>query len=247
MEEIQHVHIISAGESIHKTFPKAINEFKMNRAIIIVEDGVFSDGAGEHSSLIIQSIEKVKEIADKLEKSLEIKRIPDISLKNVRNAVLEIFNDQPNATFYFNITGGTKVLSNGLFMMSIWIDGTTYHVGESGQLQILTIPKIHIDSITKNVNYITILEILTNSKDKEILQKNLYFTMKDSYKPLREDDKKLKRTLSKGTLSKWICDLNSWGLVSQEYIENSKKEKKIKITDDGIFTFKYINAANKRK
>lgn len=246
VEERQHVHIISAGESIHKTFPKAINEFKMNKAIIIAEESVFSEGAGGHSPLIFQSINQVKEIANKLEKSVEIKRIPEISLNNIRNAVLEIFNDQPKAIFYFNITGGTKVLSNGLFMMSIWIDGITYHVGESGQLQILTIPKIHVDSITKNINYISILEIITNSKDKEILQKKLYFTMKENYKPLREENKKLKRTLSRGTLSKWIYDLISWGLVSEEYVENSKKEKKIKITDDGIFTLKYIKAADKR-
>jgi hypothetical protein len=246
VEERQHVHIISAGESIHKTFPKAIHEFKMNKAIIIVEDNVFYDGAGGHSTLIIQSIDEVKKTADKLEIAFEIKRIPDISLKNIRNAVLEIFNDQTNAIFYFNITGGTKVLSNGLFMMSIWIEGTTYHVGESGQLQILTIPKIHTENITKNSNYIFILEILTNSKDKEILLKNLYSTMKDAYKPLREENKKLKRTLSRGTLSKWIYDLISWGLVSEEYVENSRKEKKIKITDDGIFTLKYIKAANKR-
>jgi hypothetical protein len=70
--------------------------------------------------------------------------------------------------------------------------------------------------------------------------------MKDNYKPLKEENNKLKRTLSRGTLSKWIYDLISCGLVSEEYVENNKKEKKIKITDDGIFTLKFITAANKR-
>ena len=37
MESIKHIHIISGEESIHKTFTRAIDEFKMSKAIIIVE------------------------------------------------------------------------------------------------------------------------------------------------------------------------------------------------------------------
>ncbi len=246
MNLVEHIHIISAGESIHKTFPTAINEFKMDKVIIIVENEIFTNPNIGRNPLITTSINEVKTIADMLNKSFEIKYIPSISLENIRNAVLDIFNEHPKSNFYFNITGGTKILSNGLFMMSIWIGGVTYYVDESGSLQILTIPKIKIENIEKNPNFITLLETLSIYENKGILQKILFDKMKKEYKPIKEVNKISKRDLSRGTLSKWIQDLTSWGLITTEYVENSKKEKMIKLTDDGLFTLKFVKASNKR-
>ncbi len=246
MENKEHIHIISSGETIHETFPISINELKMDRAIILVEDDVFRDSDNKHHPLIRESITKVEELAGILKKSFEIKRIPGISLENIRNAVLDIFNQYPDAVYYFNITGGTKVLSNGLFMMSIWLEGTAYHVGEGGKFQILAVPKIHVEDIKKNENYISILEILADSKENIMPQKKLFIEMEHKYKPIREIHRKLKKSLSRGTLSKWIQDLILWGIVEEDYIKNNKKEKLLKITEDGIFTLKFINAARKR-
>lgn len=246
MENREHIHIISSGETIHETFPISINELKMDRAIILVEDDVFRDSDNIHHPLIRESITKVEEFAAILKKSFEIKRIPGISLENIRNAVLDVFNQYPDAVYYFNITGGTKVLSNGLFMMSIWLEGTAYHVGEDGKFQILAVPKIHVDDIQKNENYISILEILASSKKYEMLLKELFIAMEKEYMPLREGDRKAKRNLSRGTLSKWIHDLILWGIVTEDFKKDNKKEKKIKITEDGVFTLKFIKAARKR-
>jgi hypothetical protein len=247
VENKDHIHIISSGETIHETFPISINELKMDRAIILVEDDVFRDSDNKHHPLIRESITIVEELAGILKKSFEIKRIPGISLENIRNAVLDIFNQYPDAVYYFNITGGTKVLSNGLFMMSIWLEGSAYHVGEDGKFQILAVPKIHVEDLKKNENYISILEILVRSEKNKKPLKELFTEMEKEYKPLREGDRKAKRNLSRGTLSKWIHDLISWGLVTEEFKKDNKKEKNIKITDDGIFTLKFIRVARKRE
>jgi hypothetical protein len=247
MDDTKHIHIISAGESIHKTFPKAVNEFKVDRAIVIVEEGVFKNPNIERNSLIINSIDEVNKISKILNKSFEIKYIPSISLENIRDAVLDIFNKHTNSNFYFNITSGTKILSNGLFMMSMWIEGTTYYINEDSSLQILTIPKMKVKNIEKNINYITILDLLSKSENNEILQKRLFLKIRDEYKPVKQINQKTKRNLSRGTLSKWLFDMVSWGLITVDYFEDNKKEKVIKITHDGIFALKFINATNCKK
>lgn len=245
MDNREHIHLISSGETIHETFPKSIKELKMDRAIIIVEQGVFGNSDNKHHPRIRESISQVEKLAQMLNIPIERKIIQNISLDSIRNAVLDVFSQYPSAVYYFNITGGTKVLSNGLFMMSIWLDGTAYHVGEDGKFQILAVPKIHVEDIKKNENYISILEILEKSREHEMSHKDLFNNMKNVYKPLRGINNIAKRNLSRGTLSKWIQDLISWGLVSQEFFKD-KKEKKVKITDDGIFTFKFIKSASRR-
>lgn len=246
MDNREHIHLISSGETIHETFPKSIKELKMDRAIILVEEDVFGNSGNIHHPLIRESINQVEKLAKMLNITYDIKLIPSISLENIRNAVLDVFNQYPNAVYYFNITGGTKVLSNGLFMMSIWLDGTAYHVGEDGKFQILAVPKIHVEDIKKNENYISILEILEKSREHEMPQKELFNNMKNEYKPLRKPNAKTKRNLSRGTLSKWIQDLISWDLVNQEYFKDNK-EKRVRITGDGIFTLKFIKAAERTK
>jgi hypothetical protein len=244
MKSMEHIHIISAGESIHKTFPKAVNEFKIDCVIIVVEENVFKNPDFGRNSLIINAINEVQNLAFILEKSFEIKNIPSITLEAIRDAILEIFTTYNKSKFYFNITGGTKILSNGLFMMSIWINGKTYYIDENGSIQILTTPKIKIENVGKNINYVILLNILASHKNSGILQKHLFIKMKEEYKPIRENTRKMKRNLSRGTLSKWINDLYKWGLLSTNYAKDNKKEKVISITNDGLFALNFIRASN---
>lgn len=68
--------------------------------------------------------------------------------------------------------------------------------------------------------------------------------MKEEYKPIRENNRKMKRNLSRGTLSKWINDLYKWGLLCTNYAKDNKKEKVINITNDGLFALNFIKASN---
>lgn len=247
-----HIHLISAGENIHVTFPKSIDEFKMDKAIVIVENKVFENDENPHYPKIRESISEVKKIASITSKSFEIKRIEKIDLENIRNVVIETFSENPDSKFYFNITGGTKVLSNGLFLMSIWLDGTAYHFGEFGEFQILSVPKIHIEDIQKNKNYISILKILTNSKNKEIKQKELFQKLGEEYKPLKNQKEtnrnkdETRMELHRGTLSRWLQELEEWKLLDIIYVQGNRKEKIIKINSDGIFALRFFETIRKR-
>jgi hypothetical protein len=246
MDSNSHVHIIASGENNHNTIPLAINEFKMDKAVVVVEKKVFDEPeANKHNPAIIQSIKKVEEMVNSTNKKFELKFVDVISLNTVRDAVLEIVNENRGATFYFNVSGGTKVLSNGLFMMAIWLDGIAYHVGEDKLLQRLIIPRVHSDEIRKNENYISILEILAKSRSMEKLRKDLYPEMKSHYVPIRDVGKITKRQLAQGTLTKWTIDLENWGLIQIGNPEGNRKDKLYKLTDDGLFTLKFIQATSR--
>jgi DNA-binding PadR family transcriptional regulator len=68
--------------------------------------------------------------------------------------------------------------------------------------------------------------------------------MVDSYKPIREMGIS-KRSLAQGTLTKWTVDLEQWGLITIDNPKNNRKDKIYTITDDGIFTLKFITATTK--
>lgn len=248
MPPVKHVHIVASGENNDKTMPEAIDKFQMDRAIIIMEKGVREHpDSNSHYPKILASIEKVEKMMKPLGKKLDIKEIDDISLGSVRDAVLEILDEYSGATFYFNVSGGTKVLSNGLFMMAIWIDGIIYHVGADNKLQRLIIPRVHSEEIRKNENYLTILDILSKSVKREKLRKDIFPELKEKYKPIRVVGKKNKRDLAQGTLTKWTIDLENWGLIKIENPEGNRKDKIYRLTDDGLFTLKYIKAVSKKK
>ena len=89
------IHIISAGESIHKTYPVAIKkELKdITRTYVIVEKGVFFDSLDDdekkHAAkkAIQAAIEKVERISKEMDIPFHQKIIDTISIENVRDAV----------------------------------------------------------------------------------------------------------------------------------------------------------------
>jgi hypothetical protein len=172
----------------------------------------------------------------------EIKVISHISLETIRDSVLEILEKHPDAKYYFNISGGTKVLSIGLFVMSLWLEGTAYHIDSSNHFQKLTVPKMHVKDISQNPNYVNILEILKKSPGNKLSRIQLFTTLKDKYQPVRELKGKDERKLTGGVLTKLISNLIKWGLVEEGYKEGSKKEKEYMITEDGLFALKFMKS-----
>jgi hypothetical protein len=263
VNDVEHIHILSSGEHINDTFKVSYGKFDLTKVRIIVESGIYGKLDSDRNKGINNAIDEVKKICSLMNKDCDVKLIDKISINDIRDAVLEIVNEFPvSSQYYFNITGGTKVLSNGLFLMAIWLNGTIYHVGEDGVFQKLIVPKMHAEHVEKNPNYTTILDILYNykiktgkflmkkndklGKDVNMLQKDLYKKMKLKYVRIRVQDKKNKRTLQYGTLSKWLQDLNEWDLIKINNPEDNRKLKNVEITEDGIFTLKFIQAMEKK-
>lgn len=249
MTENEIIHIMSAGANIHNTFPVAITEISpATKIYVIVEDNVYEDVTDEKRQKMLvdirDSIKTLKEIAKRFVKNgVQEIRTPDDSLERTRDAVIKIYSENQGARFFVNLSGGTKMLSIGLFMIGLWIDAIPYLVDLKSQPRKLSVPKIHIKDLTENPNRVLILKKLDETKSKWMTRKDLFDKVAKEYIPIRERERK-KMTLKPGTFSSLISSLFEWELISEEFKEGSKKEKVYRITPDGEFTLNFINLKN---
>lgn len=245
MNENELIHIISAGANIHNTFPVAVNEISgATKLFIIVEDRVYENtgnvGLQKIRDDIKDSIEQLKTIATPFVKNgVHEIRIPEDSLEYVRDAVIKIYSESQNSKFFFNVSGGTKLLSIGLFVMALWIEAVPYIVDQNSQARKLSIPKIHIKDLTENPNRVLILIKLKEKLSEGLTRKDLFTEVEKEYIPIRERGKK-KRELKQGTFNALIESLLEWNLIRVTYKKGSKKEKQYYITPDGEFTLNFV-------
>jgi hypothetical protein len=260
MERQERIHIIASGANIGKTVHLAIKEEPhISRIFVIVEKDICRDSSKDSEARknlkksIRDAISEVREISRRMKIHFETILIDTITIESVRDAVLSIYDTYPDSEYSFNISGGTKPLSNGLFLMSIWVQGTVYHTPTDDTIQRLFIPKMHPKDISQNVNYGEILDCLSGSakNSPEITGeagRDIYREMKKRYTPIRETgDRKTKRTYARGTLTKNLATLIEWGLVSEMDHPKSKKEKMYSITEDGKFALKFFLMQKKKK
>ena len=251
MTENEIIHIMSAGANIHNTFPVAINKISSaTKVYVIVEDDVYEDVTDEKRQKMLvdirNSIKTLKEIAKPfVENGVHEIKIPDDSLECTRDAVIKIYSENQGARFFFNLSGGTKMLSIGLFMMGLWIDAVPYVVDLDSQPRKLSVPKIHIKDLTENPNRVLILTKLNETKSKSMTRKDLFDKAAKEYIPIRERERK-KMELKQGTFNSLVASLLEWELISEEFKEGSKKEKVYRITPDGEFTLNFIEIKNSR-
>lgn len=260
MELTEHVHFLLAGEHAHETYPLVIKGKGITRTFVIVEKniGKISPKADidqtELTKKIHAAIRKVRTKSEEMDITCETLQIESVSLESIRDAVLEVFFRYPDARYSFNITGGTKLHSIGLFVMSLWLAGEVYYTPTKSDIYKLAIPKMKVKELSGNPNYIEILKVLAPpAKTKEkgspraVTRKDLLNEMKKRYKPVRDiGDKKTKRELGSGTLTKLLANMLEWDLVIEEFRSGSKKEKIYKITQDGEFALKFFLTQQKR-
>lgn len=252
MPEDEIIHVISAGASVHKTFPVAVNEIsRATKVYIIVEDRVYKDSEDkdkqEMREAIRNSINELKKIAAPFVKNgIHEKKIPEDTLEYVRDAIIEIYSENLNAKFFFNVSGGTKLLSIGLFLMGLWIEAVPYLVDQDSQARKLSVPRVHIKDLTENPNRVLILKKLKEQKSKKLSRKELFDKAKEEYIPIRERDRK-KMELKQGTFNALIESLIEWGFIDATNKEGSKKEKEYYITPDGEFTLNFVQLKQNTK
>lgn len=255
MTDGEHIHIISAGESIHKTYPISINQLEnITRTFVIVEDDIFIDSDSDSERLkatkprIREAISTVQQISEVMKIPCMVQKIDSVTLDAIRDVVLDIYAQYPGAKFSFNISGGTKPLSIGLFVMSVWLEGEAYHTpGEKIAIQKLSIPKMHVKDVSTNPNYVQILKLLSPYGEAGLLRKLLQVEFSKKYVPIREkDEKKTKRVFHSAILSKYLSSLVEWNLVKERYKSGSKKEKIYSITSDGILALRFIEIRGKK-
>jgi len=254
MDEREHIHFITSGEHIHETYPLVVKGKDITRTYVIVEKeiGTISPkhdiDPKDLNKKIQTAIQKVKTKSEEMDIAFEVIQIESVTIESIRDAILEVYNKFPDARYSFNITGGTKLHSIGLFVMSLWLMGEVYYTPTKTSILKLALPKMQIKDLSGNPNYIEILKALAPSprtREKAgiriVSRKDLLVEMKKRYKPIRDiGDKKTKRELGSGTLTKLLATMIEWGLIAEEFRPGSKKEKVYSIAPDGEFALKFF-------
>ena len=249
MSEDEIIHVISAGASIHKTFPVAVNEIsRATKVYVIVENKVYEDSEDKNKQEMREAIqnsinELIKIAAPFVKNGIHEKKISEDTLEYIRDAIIEIYSEKRNAKFFFNVSGGTQLVSIGLFLMGLWIEAIPYVVDQDSQARRLSIPRIHIKDLTENPNRVLILKKLKGQKSKKLSRKNLFDKVSEEYIPIRERQRK-KMELKQGTFNALIDNLIQWGFIDVTYKKGSKKEKEYSITPDGEFTLNFVQVQN---
>lgn len=255
----ENILILSAGENIHNTFPVCFSELpSLDEIYIIVEEDVCRDNSGdseykrETKPKIRTAIREVCDLSKKLKRTCHVTTIQDTSLESVRDTVLMIARDHPEAHITFNISGGTKMLSVSLFLMALWIDADVCLTPRESELIPLSIPRMHLDDVTKKANNLSVLRILSSSlegsssRGEWMLRRDLTTKLQEVYVAERYDgDKKTDRVLSRSTFTKILDPLITWNLIERRDNPKNKRECQYRITHDGLFTLRFVDAQNR--
>lgn len=254
-----HVHFISSGENIHNTFPTTLRSLNgITDVVIVVEESIFQDDPNDSPHLketkpkLRESIEGVCEICEKARIHCTVARTPDTTLECVRDSILPLTVNRPDAKLSFNLSGGTKMLTLSLYTLAIWLDGDVYLTPRSGNFEHFSIPKMHLNDVRDNPNLTTALFYLgdnnvNNSTFTEEqnwkLGKDFARYMKNNYTPKKsEDDRKMDRKPNRSSISKFIFRLEEWDLIEERVSPKSKREKEYRITRDGLFALAILRA-----
>lgn len=260
-----HLHVISAGEHIHETFTTTMKNLNgITDVGVVVEENIYAENSSDSDYLKItkprirEAISEVRKICETLSVNFHLIKIPNTSLLSVRDAILlSISNNSAESRLSFNLSGGTKMLSLSLFVMAIWLDGEIYLTPSSSQLEELLIPKMHLNDVRKNPNYVNALKILgKNSKsgsDKKYVAewmqgRDFSRIMKEEYERVRfPGDNSAKTKPNRGSITKIVIPLEEWGLIEERYRPGSRRDKEYRLSNDGMFALSILQSEERNK
>lgn len=239
------IHIISAGRGMIETFKTALNKYHIGIIVIFKEDPIKGKFNKESEDEINQAIAEIKRISSDIGIIFTTRLVRQDDMNEVRDKVLELKNEYPTGEFFFNLTHGRKVLPLFLMTMAVWLDGIPYYIDREQHVMEFNIPRMHAAEISANPNYITILGILSKAvsgNSKFVRYKEVFEEVSKTLIP--KDSQKAGRPgrLHVGTFSKWIRRLVDSQLIEQRFEKGSYKTKVLSITNDGVFTYKFMQS-----
>ena len=187
MDPQEHIHIISAGECIHKTYPAVLKDLRtVTHTFIFAEKEVYVNSARDDTKkrmwkcAIRDAIDAVNTISLSRKISCALVCIDAATFDAIRDPVLGIFSDHPDARYSFDISAGSKRLSLGLFSMSLWVEGDSYYAFGDSPIRRVPVPALPIKNLPSNPYYLVILTILfrgqeTGKKTRTLVPKETLF------------------------------------------------------------------------
>jgi len=249
-----HLLFMSAGERINQTFPICVKSLEgITHTFIVVEEGVYRDLPDDPEHLrsvkpqIRQAIDNVRAICEPMAISFAVIRTPDTTIHSIRDAILTTSRYYPEARYSFNLSGGTKMLSLSLFIMALWLDAQIYLTPSGDRIEQVLIPRMHLDDVRRNPNYVTALSILSRwDMGSWTTRQEFGREMEKQYRPSRlADDPGVTRSPNRGTVTKILQQLIEWSLIEESFCHNSRKAKQYRLTQHGEFAWKVLQAEDR--
>ncbi len=161
--------IFSAGANIHNTYRSSYNKILPTKVYVLAEKAVF-DNSKDVSDFFKAERPKIRNAIKELERKVKDDKknfvqpiiLPELDQDSIRDAVFDIYHDNPDAEYLFNVTAGTALFSVSMFIAAIWIGGRvciTRSPDDDGYIE-LSIPKMSVKDLTDDHELKKIVQIL---------------------------------------------------------------------------------------
>jgi hypothetical protein len=261
MDPQEHFLIISAGDSIHKTYPAVLEDLRtVTHTIIFAEKEVYTNSARDDAQkrlwkcAIRTAVDEVNAISISRTISCALVTIDATTFDAIRDPVLGIFSDHPDARYSFDISAGSKRLSLGLFSLSLWVEGDAYYAFGNSPTRRVPTPTLPAKTLPANPHHLVILTILFREQEhgketRTLVPKETLFNETKVWQiPVHDvDDGSTGQELSALVFSRIITTLIRWNLIREETDPGNDQEKLYSITPDGELALFVYSARLKKR
>jgi hypothetical protein len=258
MDPQEHIHIISAGDNIHKTYPAVLKDLgTVTHTFIFAEKEIYTNSARDDNKkrawkcAIRDAIDEVNTISLSRKISCALVPIDAATFDAIRDPVLGIFSEHPEARYSFDISAGSKRLSMGLFSMSLWVEGESYYAFGNSPTRRVPVPTLPTRNLPANPQYLVILTILfrgqeRGTKERTLMPEETLFNETKTWQIPVRDVGSSDRELSPAAFSRLIAALTQWNLIREESDHGDEQEKLYSITPDGELAL-FVHSARMKK
>jgi hypothetical protein len=255
----EHFLIISAGDRIHTTYPAVLDELRtVTHTIIVAEKEVYTNSARDDANkrmwkcTIRNAVDEVNAIAISRSISCALVTIDGTSFDAIRDPVLGIFSEHPDARYSFDISAGPKRLSLGLFSMSLWVEGDCYYAFGNSKARRVPVPVLPVKYLPSNPHNLVILTILFREQGKKtsvlIPETTLFNETRAWQIPVRNaDEGPAGHELLPDEFSRLVSALVGWNLIREETDPAHGPEKLYSLTPDGELALIVCSARMKKQ
>ena len=266
MQPGSHVHVISAGRSIHTSFPAILRVLPGITSVYVVADsesyGISANPQVEKDRVAVrQSAESVKEIASSLGMPFARELVYPPLFPSALTVLTKIRRENPKARFTFDLSCGSRDLCLALFALAPWVGGEAWSAFGGKVPQPIPVPERDIGAMLANVNYQTILAVLLRNRPVSTVMADVpfiprsylysqvwpYYIRQRAHKPVPgapvvqyKRGRKPANDLSQATFSWFMMNLAGAGLAEASQGGRSRRETAYRITPDGETAFRFF-------